>query len=37
VDYQHDIVAVVRWIDGPKMKDFVRLLIAATGEAKPKS
>jgi CubicO group peptidase (beta-lactamase class C family) len=32
VDYQHDIVAVVRWIDGPQMKDFVRLLIAATGE-----
>jgi CubicO group peptidase (beta-lactamase class C family) len=37
VDYQHDIVAVVRWIDGAKMKDFVRLLIAATGEPAPAS
>jgi CubicO group peptidase (beta-lactamase class C family) len=37
VDYQHDIVAVVRWIDGAKMKDFVRLLVAATGEPAPKS
>lgn len=35
VDYQHDIVAVVRWIDGAKMKEFVRLLIAATGEPAP--
>ena len=35
VDYQHDIVAVVRWIDGPKMQEFVRLLITATGEAAP--
>ena len=35
VDYQHDIVAVVRWIDGDKMKEFVRLLIAATGEPAP--
>lgn len=32
IDYQHDIVAVVRWIDGAKMKDFVRLLVEATGE-----
>jgi hypothetical protein len=32
VDDQHDIVAVVRWIDGPKMKEFVRLLVDATGE-----
>jgi hypothetical protein len=32
IDYQHDMVAVVRWIDGGKMKDFVRLLVAATGE-----
>lgn len=32
IDYQHDIVAVVRWIDGPKMKEFVRLLVDATGE-----
>ncbi|MBV9549617.1 MAG: serine hydrolase [Alphaproteobacteria bacterium] len=32
VDYQHDMVAVVRWIDGGKMKDFVRLLVEATGE-----
>ena len=29
IDYEHDIVAVVRWIDGGKMKDFVRLLLAA--------
>jgi CubicO group peptidase (beta-lactamase class C family) len=32
VDYQHDMVAVVRWIDGGKMKDFVKLLADATGE-----
>ena len=32
VDYQHDIVAVVRGIDGGKMKDFVKLLVEATGE-----
>lgn len=37
VDYQHDIVAVVRWIDGAKMKDFVRLLVAATGDPAPSS
>jgi hypothetical protein len=35
VDYQHDIVAVVRWIDSAKMKEFVRLLVAATGEPAP--
>jgi hypothetical protein len=35
VDYQHDIVAVVRWIDGAKMKEFVRLLVEATGEPAP--
>jgi CubicO group peptidase (beta-lactamase class C family) len=35
VDYQHDIVAVVRWIDGNQMKEFVRLLIEATGEPAP--
>ncbi|MGH6829111.1 MAG: serine hydrolase domain-containing protein [Rhizomicrobium sp.] len=35
IDYQHDLVAVVRWIDGAKMKDFVRLLIQATGEPAP--
>jgi len=35
IDYQHDIVAVVRWIDGGKMKDFVRLLVAATNEPAP--
>jgi CubicO group peptidase (beta-lactamase class C family) len=35
IDYQHDMVAVVRWIDGAKMKDFVRLLVAATGEPAP--
>jgi CubicO group peptidase (beta-lactamase class C family) len=29
VDYEHDMVAVVRWIDSPRMKEFVRLLIAA--------
>jgi len=32
VDYQHDMVAVVRWIDGGKMKDFVKLLVEATGQ-----
>jgi CubicO group peptidase (beta-lactamase class C family) len=32
IDYQHDIVAVVRWIDGNQMKEFVRLLVEATGE-----
>jgi hypothetical protein len=31
IDPQHDIVAVVRWIDGAKMKDFVSLLVEATG------
>lgn len=35
IDYQHEIVAVVRWIDGAKMKEFVRLLIDATGEPAP--
>ena len=35
IDYQHDIVAVVRWIDGAKMKDFVRQLVEATGEPAP--
>jgi CubicO group peptidase (beta-lactamase class C family) len=35
IDYQHDIVAVVRWIDAPQMKEFVRLLIEATGEPAP--
>jgi len=29
------MVAVVRWIDGDKMKEFVRLLIEATGEPAP--
>jgi len=28
-------VAVVRWIDGPKMKEFVRLLVEATNEPAP--
>jgi CubicO group peptidase (beta-lactamase class C family) len=32
IDYQHDMVAVVRWIDGGKMKDFVKLLEAAANE-----
>src|ERR1700744_5017451 len=35
IDYQHDIVAVVRWIDGSQMKEFVRLLEGATGEPAP--
>ena len=35
IDYQHDIVAVVRWIDAPQMQEFVRLLIEATGEPAP--
>jgi len=35
IDYQHDIVAVVRWIDGNQMKEFVRLLEDATGEPAP--
>jgi CubicO group peptidase (beta-lactamase class C family) len=35
IDPQHDIVAVVRWIDGAKMRDFVRLLVEATGEPAP--
>jgi CubicO group peptidase (beta-lactamase class C family) len=35
VDYEHDMVAVVRWIDGPQMTEFVRLLLAAdTSEGK---
>ncbi len=29
IDYEHDIVAVVRWIDGAQMKEFVRLLLAS--------
>jgi hypothetical protein len=29
------MVAVVRWIDGAKMKEFVRLLVDATGEPAP--
>ena len=29
IDYRHDTVAVVRWIDGGKMKDFVKLLEAS--------
>ncbi|HEU4549968.1 MAG TPA: serine hydrolase [Rhizomicrobium sp.] len=29
IDYEHDMVAVVRWIDSPKMKEFVRLLLAS--------
>jgi CubicO group peptidase (beta-lactamase class C family) len=32
VDYQHDLVAVVRWIDSSKMPEFVRRLVEATGE-----
>jgi CubicO group peptidase (beta-lactamase class C family) len=29
IDYQHDVVAVVRWIDDKQKADFVRLLEAA--------
>ena len=29
IDYQHDIVAVVRWIDDAQKAEFVRLLLAA--------
>jgi CubicO group peptidase (beta-lactamase class C family) len=29
IDYQHDIVAVVRWIDDKQKAEFVRLLLAA--------
>ena len=29
IDYQHDVVAVVRWIDGGKMKEFVKRLEAS--------
>jgi CubicO group peptidase (beta-lactamase class C family) len=29
IDYEHDMVAVVRWIDSPRMKEFVRLLLAS--------
>ncbi len=29
VDYEHDIVAVVRWIDDAQKAEFVRLLLAA--------
>jgi CubicO group peptidase (beta-lactamase class C family) len=31
IDYQHDVVAVVRWIDAGKMKEFVRQLEASMG------
>jgi hypothetical protein len=26
IDYEHDMVAVVRWIDDAQMAEFVRLL-----------
>jgi hypothetical protein len=29
IDYQHDLVAVVRWLDDPQKAEFVRLLEAA--------
>jgi hypothetical protein len=29
IDYRHDVVAVVRWIDDAKKADFVALLEAA--------
>jgi len=32
MDYQHDMVAVVRWIDSGKMPEFVRRLAEATGQ-----
>ena len=31
IDYEHDIVAVVRWIDNDKLADFVQLLLASAG------
>ena len=31
IDYQHDLVAVVRWIDAAQMKEFVRRLEGAIG------
>ena len=33
IDYQHDMVAVVRWIDGGKMKEFVKQLEASLSGA----
>ena len=32
VDYQHDIVAVVRWIDNNAVDGFLKRLIAAVAE-----
>jgi hypothetical protein len=29
IDYEHDIVAVVRWIAPPQEAEFVRLLLTA--------
>ena len=29
IDYQHDMVAMFRWIDGAQKAEFVRLLLAA--------
>jgi CubicO group peptidase (beta-lactamase class C family) len=29
IDYEHDVVAVVRWIDNDKLADFVALLLAS--------
>lgn len=29
IDYQHDVVAVVRWIDDAQKAEFVRLLLAS--------
>jgi CubicO group peptidase (beta-lactamase class C family) len=33
IDYQHDLVAVVRWIDDAQKAEFVRLLESALGTA----
>jgi CubicO group peptidase (beta-lactamase class C family) len=32
IDYQHDIVAVVRWIDDTQKAEFLRLLLAAVND-----
>jgi CubicO group peptidase (beta-lactamase class C family) len=33
IDYEHDMVAVVRWIDDDKKAEFVRLLVAVLQQA----
>jgi hypothetical protein len=32
IDYQHDVVAVVRWIDDAQKAEFMRLLLAAVND-----